>query len=138
MGDTRTSPKVSVFTGRKSGFETMQSAYLKGSRSGLLKTSGSSAIKKKDISDSNIKGGMSKDFEDSCIVQEDSINENQENMKNTGNVIGKVGMSSKMSSQVRSSTNLDHSAKPSICASEKSLFDQSRDNFVSRTIDYRQ
>lgn len=54
----------------------MQSAYLKGSRSGLLKTQGSSAMKKKDISDSNIKGGMSKDFEDSCIVQEDSINEN--------------------------------------------------------------
>ena len=96
-------------------------------------------MKKKDISDSNIKGGMSKDFEDSCIVQEDSVNENQENMKNTGNIIGKVGMSSKMSSQVRSSTNLDHSAKPSICASsnlEKSLFDQSRD-FVSKTIDYR-
>jgi hypothetical protein len=76
----------------------MQSAYLKGSRSGHLKTLGSSAVHKKEISDSNIKGGQSKDFEDSCIVQDDSVNENQENIKNTGNVIGKVGMSSKMSS----------------------------------------
>lgn len=61
-------------------------------------------------------------------------------MKNTGNVIGKVGMSSKMSSQIRSNTNMDHSVKPSISAlsnMEKSLFDQSRDNFVSRTIDLR-
>ena len=76
MQEPRLSPKVSVFTGPKSGFETMQSAYLKGSRSGLLKTSGSSAIKRKEISDSNIKGGLSKDFEDSCIVQEDSNSEN--------------------------------------------------------------
>jgi len=68
------------------------------------------SMKKKEVSDSNIFGGKDEDFEDSCIVNDDvaSTQENQmllsnlrkENHKSVSNQIGKVGMSSKMSSKV--------------------------------------
>lgn len=66
-------------------------------------------MKKKEVSDSNIFGGQDEDFEDSCIVDDAaSMQENKmllnnlqkPNHKSVSNLIGKVGMSSKMSSKV--------------------------------------
>ena len=59
----------------------MQSAYLKASMSSRMNNHTSyyksqTSVKKKEILDSNIQGGRDSDFEESCIVNDDSIVEN--------------------------------------------------------------
>jgi hypothetical protein len=70
-------------------------------------------VKKKEVLDSNIQGGKSGDFEESCIVNDDSITDNQENRANLANTVGKVGLSSKMSSKVAIS-HYDQTSKKSV------------------------
>ena len=79
---TTVSPKVSNWNITGKEYFCIKNLLLS---STVLKSMGTSTMNKKEISDSNIKGGASKDFSDSCIVQEDSLTENQENLKNTCN-----------------------------------------------------
>ena len=105
--------------GQHGGVErTMQSAYLKASMNSRMSTHGAhyksqTSVKKKEIPDSDIQGGKSGDFEESCIVNDDSINDNQENRANLANTVGKVGLSSKMSSKIAIS-NYDQTSKKSV------------------------
>lgn len=119
------------------------------------------SMKKKEVSDSNIFGGKDDDFEDSCIVNDDaaSMQENKmllnnlqkPNHKSVSNLIGKVGMSSKMSSKVSlvQRVSVPGGKNPNSQGAlssleivdpmilQKSMVRENMNNFASKTMDNR-